>query len=84
MKRIRPGRVAFVATVAVILGTAGLVTAPARAAVTRVVDDDGQATVANCGAATALPATINARIAAASPGDTGQGVPWHVQRDCGR
>jgi parallel beta-helix repeat protein len=53
-----------------VLGAAGLITAPARAATTRVVDDDGKATPTNCGALTAAPATINAGIAAASPGDT--------------
>jgi nitrous oxidase accessory protein NosD len=53
--------------------TAGLLligTAPANAAVTQVVDDDGLASLTNCNAATPANTTIQAGVNAAAPGDT--------------
>ena len=44
--------------------------APARAAVTLLVDDDGFGVPGNCNAATAAFPTIQAGVAAAAPGDT--------------
>lgn len=45
-------------------------TAPARAAVTQAVDDDGFASLTNCNAATPAHSTIQAGVDAAAPGDT--------------
>ncbi len=45
-------------------------TAPARAAVTQAVDDDGFASLTNCNAATPANTTIQAGVNAAAPGDT--------------
>jgi nitrous oxidase accessory protein NosD len=45
-------------------------TAPARAAVTQAVDDDGMASLTNCNAATPANLTIQAGVNAAAPGDT--------------
>jgi nitrous oxidase accessory protein NosD len=45
-------------------------TAPARAAVTQAVDDDGFASLTNCNAATPANTTIQAGVNAAPPGDT--------------
>jgi hypothetical protein len=70
MDRFRQGRSALIAVAAVVAGAAGLSAAPARAAVTVVVDDDGKATAANCGAATPAASTVAAGVAAAAPGDT--------------
>jgi parallel beta-helix repeat protein len=53
--------------------TAGLLligTAPANAAVTQVVDDDGFASLTNCNAATPTSNTIQGGVNAAAPGDT--------------
>ena len=53
--------------------TAGLLligTAPASAAVTQVVDDDGLASLTNCNAATPASNTIQGGVNAAAPGDT--------------
>ena len=69
MSRFTTGRIAFVAAV-MILGATRVFTTPARAAVTLVVDDDGKATAANCGAVTPTFATITAAVTAVSPGDT--------------
>ena len=45
-------------------------TAPAHAAVTQAVDDDGFASLTNCNAATPANTTIQAGVNAAAPGDT--------------
>lgn len=45
-------------------------TAPAHAAVTQAVDDDGFASLTNCNAATPAHSTIQAGVDAAAPGDT--------------
>ena len=53
--------------------TAGLLligTAPAKAAVTQVVDDDGFASLTSCNAATPTSNTIQGGVNAAAPGDT--------------
>ena len=53
--------------------TAGLLligTAPANAAVTQVVDDDGMASLTSCSAATPTSNTIQGGVNAAAPGDT--------------
>lgn len=45
-------------------------TAPARAAVTQAVDDDGRASLTNCNSTTPTHSTIQAGVNAAAPGDT--------------
>jgi hypothetical protein len=75
-------RTSLVAIAAVVVfASVGFMAAPARAAATLVVDDDGKATAANCGALTTAPTSINTAIAAASPGDTVKVCPGTYNED---
>jgi parallel beta-helix repeat protein len=64
-----------------LVGGVSLFMAPAaRAAVTRVVDDDGKATVANCGAATVARSSIQVAIDDSANGDVVKVCPGQYGR----
>jgi len=64
-------RLALTATLAVVVGLGSLMGAGTAMAATVVVDDDGQATAADCDSATATPyTTISAAVTASAGGDT--------------